>query len=209
MEKKTDFSPLEAFSIRVKQRRKELNISQDNLARLVWTEIFSDDNMSEKARETKRKCIVGYENGKFPKDPEVYFQLCKALRCDMGYLFGEHDCSTKDIQGVVNYTGLTERAVSALHKRVENDSGYNTFVLGLISDFIEDDAFLLDCANWIKSFLDLPSQKSEGKYLISDINDTPLYYLDLDSMRETILIGLQNSIMRFLQRTYLDNTNGQ
>ena len=105
----------ESFSQRVKKRREELHITQDGLARLVWPDIFSDDNMSEKARDTKRKCIVGYENGKYPKDPDVYLSLCNALDCDMGYLFGEHDCKTKDLQGVCDYTGLTESAVEQLH----------------------------------------------------------------------------------------------
>ncbi len=136
-EKKTDMQKfLESFPARVKARRAELKLTQEELAILVWPEIFSDANMSEKARDTKRKCIVGYENGKFPKDPDVYFRLCEALHCDIGYLFGERECSTKEIQGVKDYTGLSAESIELLSKLNNDPEGVEIVheIDGLILD---------------------------------------------------------------------------
>lgn len=159
------------FSSRLKSRREDKGKTQAELARLVWPEIFSDPNMSEKAKDTKRKCIVGYENGKFPKDPEIYIRLCKALDCDMGYLFGEYECSTVDVQAISDYTGLSEKAIEFMHESLPGD-GETDLVSTILSAFLtpagvlissEVGRLLLDLAKY-KEFAPAFSEKG------SDVN---------------------------------------
>ena len=62
--------------------------------------------------------------------------ICDVGNCDVGFLFGEHECSTKDLQGVVNFTGLSEESVSILaaakQRPEERDLNYATILDKLI-----------------------------------------------------------------------------
>lgn len=42
------------------------------------------------------------------------YALAKCYECDVGFLLGEYECRTKDLQGIRDYTGLAESAVERL-----------------------------------------------------------------------------------------------
>lgn len=102
------------FGANIKKRRKELNLTQLELAKKVWPDACDYQNADARTLEQKRKNIVNYESGKFPKDVDIYLSLCAALDCDIAYLFGyieQHKQAQADIQAE---TGLSALAVDNL-----------------------------------------------------------------------------------------------
>jgi len=131
----------EVFGEKVRTMRIEKGLTQAALARLVWPEIEGDENQDSKYA-VKRKCISGYEQGIYPKNTNDLLRLCNALDCDMGYLFGEHECSTKDLQGVVDFTGLSESDVKNLVHIKEMGAPISTAVFGLLHDLLDSFSLL-------------------------------------------------------------------
>ena len=64
-------------------------------------------------RRMSRYLNVGLANQKFPKF-EHMLDLATYFDVQIGYLIGETDCESFDIQKICEYTGLTEEAVKAI-----------------------------------------------------------------------------------------------
>lgn len=109
---KSDFGS--TFGDRVKERREKLGFTQKELAMQVWQEACNASNATEKTVEQKRKNIVNYENGTFPKDIAVLGDLCTVLDCDIGYLLGEYNTLRRDGAIIQDLIGLSNLAADNL-----------------------------------------------------------------------------------------------
>lgn len=58
--------------------------------------------------------VRNWEQGRNVPEIETLEKLCDFFQCDMGYLFGEIDCKTHNIQFIQDYTGLSERSINIL-----------------------------------------------------------------------------------------------
>lgn len=95
---------LEGIGERIKERRLALNMSQADLANRIQ---LAPDSRTQ---------ISKWENPKNKAHPtiEQIPLLCKALKCDTGYLFGEHEAETEIKQIIMDNTGLNSKAVDFL-----------------------------------------------------------------------------------------------
>jgi len=105
---------------RIKTRRKEKKLSQQKLAELVGLEY-----------RTLLKWEKGDLNHKI--DLPVFLKLCDVLEIDVPFLLG-HDYSTKELETVCTYTGLSEKTAKTLH----NSSNYIGSPSELLSDLIDN-----------------------------------------------------------------------
>ena len=62
-----------------------------------------------------RQTISKWERGEGEPSFFDMLRLCNVLGCELSYLLGETECTTRDLQGVQDYTGLSEGTISALH----------------------------------------------------------------------------------------------
>ncbi len=132
---KHDFSK---FGERVKTRRKELGITQKDLAKKLWSiEIYSHPNKTEKETNTHienaRKRVISYENDNvFPDNPDIYCRLCEYLDCDLNYLLGGMiyengklvECPPNPIEGEIE-AQLHLSSIASSHLRIAVDSYTN------------------------------------------------------------------------------------
>ena len=109
----------------IAERREELNYNQSDLSELLGVSTTT---------------ISLWETGKKKPSLKNLIHLCNALECDLDYLLGKADYSTKEIETVCEYTGLSENAAKELHKmKSDNDS-----VIHALNNLIEKhkDAFI-------------------------------------------------------------------
>jgi transcriptional regulator with XRE-family HTH domain len=55
-----------------------------------------------------------WEQGNVRPPIDRMYDMCALYKCDMNYLTGVNDCTTQDIQGIKDYTGLSEETITAL-----------------------------------------------------------------------------------------------
>ena len=97
-------STLEGMGKRIRQRRKELRITQIGLAKALG---LSEDS---------RSAISKWENGKEFPTTVLIPQLCNILRCDVGYLFGDYELPTRELTDISSEIGLSVEAINELRK---------------------------------------------------------------------------------------------
>lgn len=116
---------------RIRYRRKELNLTQkdfaEQLADTQQKELAELSNEPEEVPEVSPKLqrtISAWENGNSPISNRDIWSICKVLKCDVSYLFGETknpERPTKDIDDIVELTGLGPQAVEFLQKQNNSD----------------------------------------------------------------------------------------
>lgn len=95
------------------------------------------DKGNEVAEDLKYETFRGWYYGNNPVDLKWIPAICDVLQCDIGYLFGERDCRTKDLQGVVDYTGLTEVDALNLAALSQKDETIRKAVFSFLHDLID------------------------------------------------------------------------
>lgn len=58
-----------------------------------------------------------WEQGNVRPPIDRMYDMCELYQCDMNYLTGVNDCTTQDIQGIHDYTGLSEQAIKEISIR--------------------------------------------------------------------------------------------
>ena len=115
---------------RIKERRKELGLTQSELAVKInpWL-------TTEAAPHTQ---IAKWERGKATPETDTLIRLCNALDCDMDYILGRIDAPHRSTYDVAEQTGLSKDAAETLKlMKKENASE----VLSILSDLISDIQF--------------------------------------------------------------------
>ena len=74
---------------------------------------LSQEELGKRLNYT-RQTIASWEKARSYPTLNDLFKLCKIFNCELSYLLCEADCKTKDIQGIHDYTGLTEAAIKKL-----------------------------------------------------------------------------------------------
>lgn len=103
------------FGKRLKEQREKKGLTQAELGELVWPVPHSgNDDSIFRAKETARKKIQSYENGKFPKEYSDLCRIADILECDIDYLFGAQEQPQKMVVDAATTTGLSYSAVELL-----------------------------------------------------------------------------------------------
>ena len=95
-------STTKEIGLRISMRRKALDMTQTDLARKV--------NLSDSGRTA----VAKWESGKALPSTGIIPELCAALKCDIGYLFGEYDEPLRSVCDVSACTGLSSAAAKQL-----------------------------------------------------------------------------------------------
>ncbi len=113
---------------KVRKKRKERYSSQDKfLDALSYHCAMSRGTLSD------------LENN---KNPDITFTqvmaICNVLHCDIDYLLDMSDCSTKEIEAICNYTGLSEKTVQMLHDDNMKRDYHNPKISELLSELFDN-----------------------------------------------------------------------
>lgn len=116
---------------RIRSKRKEKGCNQGALI----------EALSYKGVRVGRNTLSNIENGDFSHcSLNLLIAVCEILGCDIGYIVGEYDYSTKETAEICKETGLSEKAIEKIFKWKR--SGFGDFSMDLISEMIEDDELL-------------------------------------------------------------------
>ena len=191
---KTENLPSNLYlSEKVKERRKFLNRTQEEIAEAIGVDV---------------KTYRHWENGKtMPENIASLYKLCTCLDCEIDFLFGKISLPHKADTDIVDYTGLSINAVEELKKikKVHND--FSPSILSLYSNFIEDKripgeilrtamAYYLDADEELYSIVPLDEI---DEIIVKDSHIA----LDGEALKTFLLFQLQNHIMEFLKKQFL------
>ncbi len=155
---------------RIKKKRKEKELSQSALAEKIGLEY---------------RTLIKWEKGDLNHkiDFPIFLKLCEVLEIDIPYLLG-NDYSTKEIETVCTYTGLSEQAAKTLHQFNKSEEVMNIpeFLSDLLDNY-ENFHFLLFA---LEDFLvaSYNTKASEKEFKKSDFRNTLLWkkYYDASSV---------------------------
>lgn len=187
---------------RIREMRKRKHMTQNDLL----------SELSEKVK-IGRNSLSNIENGDVGKcDIDFLKALCEIFKCDIGYLLGEYECTTKEATDIHAVTGLSEDAIGTLRSICKKNYAGN--IIGqakttLLNNMLEDDDFLDDVANALYGIFSIPTKcigyisflkengEPDGTRLMSD---------DSKSLAGLFAARLQNEIFSFIERTYLQSS---
>ena len=143
----------ETLGNNIRKRREELGLSQSQLADMIGL-------------QDHHQTISRWENGKrFYLDK--LDNLCNALRCDYGHLFGLYNESDKRTADIKSVTGLS---VQAIEKLTELQSSHDTDALSII------DMFIRECTKGSvgnPSLVDLIKEYKDASKNLQELEDLP------------------------------------
>ncbi len=88
---------------------KRAEMSQEELANAIIVK----GKKEKEERAISVRTINSWECGKKLPSLKHLLKLCKVLNCDIDRLLGKRDYSTKELELICEYTGLTEKAVNS------------------------------------------------------------------------------------------------
>lgn len=113
-------------SEKLREKRKALRIVGKNGKNKMVSQNDFMELLKDRGCSIGRNSLSKLENGEIPD--ELSFKdilaFCDVLGCDINYLLDISDYSTKELETVCNYTGLSEKAAKKLHE-ANNQIGYN------------------------------------------------------------------------------------
>lgn len=118
---------LETMGRNIVNRRTALHLSQKDMM----------EELQKKGFSPSRNTMSKIENGKPVRiDLELLKAICTVLKCDIGHLLGEYECSTVDVQAISDYTGLSETSIDFMHKMHLSDDDMDLRALSVLSSFV-------------------------------------------------------------------------
>lgn len=115
---------------RIKSRRKELKMTQKELAAKINDGIDLEDSPHTQ--------ISQWENGSKIPGTDALSRLCNALNCDIDYLLGAIEEERRATHDAVEYTGLSKEAIETI-KKIKDAGG--TMGLEILSSLLTNPAF--------------------------------------------------------------------
>lgn len=112
----------EIIGRRLREERKSLKLSQDELA--------------EKLYIGSRQTVARWENGSMLPSMSDLLSMCCLFNCEMGYLLCEHDCKTRAATDIQTETGLSEKAINEL---LTAYTARQYYALLAINELLQDD----------------------------------------------------------------------
>lgn len=148
---------LKEIGARIRAEREKKGLSLEELG-----------NRVDVSRQTLSKWERGAESSS-PTLPD-YLRLCIEFGCDLQYLLCENECSTKDIQGIADYTGLPESTILSLAELSKHEMRSDIFLF--LHDLI--DSFDIEAiAGYYRSYVNNRDKaENPGFYTVNDENGT-------------------------------------
>lgn len=142
---------------RLKEGRKNMHLSQERFAEEV--ELYGSN--------TDRTYILALESGneKPWKNIELgkLISICDALGTDVGHLLGEYEASSNLVYEIAKYTGLSVKAIEALHYATLDETA------GIESDVCEENKRTVSFINRVLERVDISGAKDGGRRCINNI----------------------------------------
>lgn len=113
----------------IQKAREQKKLSRKELAKKL-SEFKDRPIINSKQEEMSEDRLKKWEYGENAINTEWIPLLCKALDCDVGYLFGEYEEKKREISDVCVITGLSERAIANLLHFKDLSQVGNLFYLG-------------------------------------------------------------------------------
>lgn len=110
----TPTSILKVIGSKLRAARVEIGLTQQKICDLINQSIQAPKDQTGETEILLLNRYKKWEYGDNPVDIRWLPAICEILKCDYGYLFGDHACKTKDIQGIMDYTGLSEDCITTL-----------------------------------------------------------------------------------------------
>lgn len=163
---------------RLREAREEIKLSRDKFSQLLNT--FSDRPITNgKQEEMNVERLKQWEYGNNPIAVEWLPLLCRALNCDVGYLFGEYEEKHREAADIRKTTGLTEDAISAL--KTIRQYNQTDWILDALNTILSEDDFLTLLLYIVKyetsgdKEAELLGQGESGKYSLRDIYQMKIF----------------------------------
>ena len=88
------------------------------------------------------RTVSNHENGHGKMSVDTLLAYCNIYDCEIGYLFGDYDCHSKEVQEIRDLTGLEEKSIDTLkmikkkspHSKEEDDLFFS-FLTKVIIDY--------------------------------------------------------------------------
>lgn len=205
---------MRSLSDGLKRARRAFGYTQETLADALGVSSETIRNWEQPAR-------------KIMPSMETFLKLCDFFDCDPDYLLNVTDCKKHDVQDVVDYTHLSERAVNALHSNVNASSA--ELISNLIDDSYYSDGNVREMEGLLRhihNYINLPRMNVmmgnyEGNILLVDENretaggvysgyDLP--YIDTNTIdryfEPMYLLKIQQILIKMRERNIEENFNG-
>ena len=176
---------------RIKAAREEF-FSRQGLCDVV-NKLAADDNRDIALNEATLK---QWEYGNNRIDIEWIPYLCRALNCDVGYLFGEYLEKHRESTDIREKTGLSEDSIVRLSEIDKMDKPVKSVIYAFLDDLL-DNISLIDMAIAYKQF---KSGDLSDCYVIAP-NGVSVDFFDKDLP----LLILQNKFTRFVLDSRIEN----
>lgn len=187
---------------RLKNARNDLGISREKLCSLLNEQ---EPDMNELRSDTLKQWELGVNQINIAWIPAI----CKALNCDTGYLFGDHEEKTYLTCDIREKTGLEESAIAKLTHLKKLDSYYSRTMASLLSSMITDDSLLPEIYRSFVTIWNMTNLKSTASDDMEPLVDKEGgVYLFGDDAVDTILFSIQKRIVDFM-REFFDIVEGR
>lgn len=101
-----------------------------------WNQETFIEKLNDKNLRISRNTISAVENGEGSKFTlDFLLACCELFNCDMGFLLGEHECKTMEVQSIHDYTGLKESTIYQLRRWHEL---WGNEIINTIAILVED-----------------------------------------------------------------------
>lgn len=169
----------------MKKAREDLKITREKLCAIL-NELEPD--MNELRSDTLKQWELGVNQINIAWIPAI----CKALNCDTGYLFGEHEEKAYLECDIHEKTGLSENSILSLRAIMEMESPIKEAVSYFLDDLL-DGLHILTLSVRYKEYRENTHSESDS-YYVTDSTGKPIDMID-DNI--SILL-LQNEFNRFI-----------
>ena len=186
---------------RLKNARDALGITRERLCDMLNER---EPDMKQLHPDTLKQWELGRNQINIAWIPAI----CKALNCDTGYLFGEHEEKTYLTCDIREKIGLEESAIAKLTHLKKIDSYYSRTMASLLSSMITDDSLLPKIYTSFVTIWNMTNLKSTVSDDMEPIVDKKGgVYLFGDDAVDTILFSIQKRIVEFM-RNFFDIAEG-
>lgn len=147
-------------------------------------------------KELTEDVLKMWELGRNAINIEWVPALCHVLRCDVGFIFGEHSERTVTISDIRKKTGLSENAIEKLLKLNQMDSYYGRTIQSFLSAMLTDSTFLPEM---YRSFGEMWNMKQKSGSNSPVVDSEGGIYLFGNDAIDAIMFHVQKEIVRFLE----------
>ena len=187
---------------RLRNAREESKISRKHLAKDMCDsqKAPEEDRLTLEELEARlAERIRQWESGINQIDIKWIPAICDALRCDVGYLFGDYEERTRTKSDIVKQTGLSEKAVQNILYMKECDFNALTALSTFLETYLPGGQFGPVCspdrdsaAGAVLGYIGMPKPSGslalspDGTSVVSTVNERGLLPAELSALQVTL-----------------------